>query len=112
MHFTDKENVAKAEEAGYLFDELEAETAIQKEIQKTFDSKIGKSSWVPIDYDKTAAWVYLLGKASFDYAALTLILGEIRARTATQNFRPRTMLDFGSGVGSCTWYTYMYSSST
>merc|ERR1719270_390139 len=45
---------------------------------------------------------YFVGtKAAYDYACLKTILSEIKRRE--KKFHPKTLLDFGSGLGTVTW---------
>jgi len=99
------DEIAQAETDKELFDRLELEKRVEKETKKIYDAKVEMSAWVPIEYDdRTAVWVYLLGKAAFDYAALKLVLAEIKSRTSKENsFQPRTLMDFGSGLGTARW---------
>ena len=60
------------------------------------------SRWKEVEYNNDAAWAYLLGgKAAYDYACIKAILTEIKQRDKA--FKPKTMLDFGSGVGTVSW---------
>ena len=52
-------------------------------------------------YDHEAVFSYLLGKTPFDYATAMRVLSEIKEREA--DFQPRTIFDYGSGVGSAIW---------
>ena len=75
-------------------DKIDAD--VTKEIKKR------SQRWKNVEYDKEAAWAYLLGgKAAYDYACLKLILNEIKFRD--KQFKPKTLLDFGSGVGTVSW---------
>lgn len=72
------------------------DTEVKKEIHKR------SQRWKSVEYDKEAAWSYLLGgKAAYDYACLKSILNEIKTRD--NQFKPKTLLDFGSGVGTVSW---------
>lgn len=57
--------------------------------------------WTPINYDEQTSLVYLVGRFAPEYAVLTKIFGEIVQRDP--EFKPRSLLDFGSGVGTVTW---------
>ena len=79
------------------------ETALNR-IEKDVTTEIKKRAhrWKLVEYDNEAAWAYLVGgKAAYDYACLKSIMGEIQARD--RSFQPKTLLDFGSGVGTVTW---------
>ena len=110
-----------------LYDELQLETEIQKKTEKLFNLKIATldAQSKDIHYDKNGAWAYLLGKAAFDYATIYKVMTEIKNRTEQlasskyieksvkqenvtfQNhntgFQPRTLFDFGSGIGTSLW---------
>ncbi|XP_053685073.1 methyltransferase-like protein 17, mitochondrial [Sabethes cyaneus] len=58
-------------------------------------------AWKPIGYDEFKGLQYLLGRSATEYAVLTQIFEEIRKRNP--EFKPRSFLDFGSGVGTGTW---------
>ena len=87
-----------------MFERLQVETDVQKETRQQFKSKVENWEWQPIDYDdRVTAWSYLIGKAAFDYSAVKTVLAEIKNEPDTEQFRPRTLFDFGSGVGTCYW---------
>ena len=80
------------------------ETDVQKETRKQFTAKVENMEWRPIDYeDPVTAWSYLVGKAAYDYAAVKTALAEIKNEPDKEVFQPRTLFDFGSGVGTCHW---------
>ena len=82
-------------------DELDREAEIRKEMNKILSAKVGR--WKVIDYDSYASWSYLIGgMAAYDYACLLKIMKEIKQRNP--KFNPKTLLDFGSGVGTVSWY--------
>lgn len=58
-------------------------------------------NWQPVSYDNYKALVYLMARAAPEYAALVKIFTEIADRN--KNFKPRSLFDFGSGVGTATW---------
>ncbi len=68
---------------------------------KTRSKNDAKRYWKQIDYDETGAWSYLLGRAAYDYATVYKVLKEVGRREP--DFKPRTLLDFGSGVGTAIW---------
>lgn len=57
--------------------------------------------WTPIDYDLQTCLLYLVGRFAPEYSVLTKIFAEINQRDP--EFKPRSLLDFGSGVGTVTW---------
>ena len=77
---------------------------LMNQIDKDVAKEIKKRSnrWKFVEYDSEAAWAYLLGgKAAYDYACIKFIMNEIKRRDKL--FQPKTLLDFGSGVGTVTW---------
>ncbi|XP_055595136.1 methyltransferase-like protein 17, mitochondrial [Uranotaenia lowii] len=58
-------------------------------------------AWKPMVYDEFKSLQYLLGRSAQEFAALVRILEEIKQRD--QHFKPRSFIDFGSGVGTGTW---------
>lgn len=61
-------------------------------------------NWKPMDYTEHTALVYLLGRFAPEYAVLTKLFTEIKMRD--EYFKPRSVFDFGSGVGSAMWFVY------
>lgn len=58
--------------------------------------------WKMVEYNKEAALSYFMGtKAAYDFACLKTILLEIFFRAP--DFAPKSLLDFGSGVGTVSW---------
>lgn len=58
-------------------------------------------NWQPITFDKLTCLTYLVARSVQNYAVLYRILNEIKARD--KDFRPRTLFDFGSGIGTVMW---------
>lgn len=71
----------------------------QAKIQEEF-SRLAYN-WKPIHYDQESCLIYAIARASHDYAALSKIFWEIYHRD--KNFQPKTVCDFGSGIGTTTW---------
>ena len=106
---------AEVDEPSTRYDELEKEAQIQKETERIFKERTTTFDHQSkhIQYDKSATWAYLLGRAAFDYATIRKIMIEIRDRTQIEksdttnmnlsHFQPRTIFDFGSGVGTSIW---------
>ena len=59
------------------------------------------SMWKPINYDTHKSLLYMTARSSQDYAVLYSIFNEIRIRD--KKFKPETVLDFGSGIGTSMW---------
>ncbi|ENN79731.1 methyltransferase-like protein 17, mitochondrial [Dendroctonus ponderosae] len=84
----------------------------ERRILQSVNNKIGKGlrekiyNWKPIKYDEYTALVYLMARAPAEYAVLMKIFGEIAKRDP--EFTPRSLFDFGSGVGTVTWAANAY----
>ncbi|XP_076350430.1 ribosome assembly protein METTL17, mitochondrial-like [Tachypleus tridentatus] len=57
--------------------------------------------WKPIDYTSHQGLLYLAGRLAPDYASLVQIFSEVKKQDP--EFKPKTVFDFGSGVGSTMW---------
>jgi len=57
--------------------------------------------WAPVEYDRKASIIYLLSRSAAEYASLKTIFSEIRRKEPS--FQPRTLYDFGSGIGTGLW---------
>ncbi|XP_014486134.1 PREDICTED: methyltransferase-like protein 17, mitochondrial [Dinoponera quadriceps] len=58
-------------------------------------------NWQPINFDKLTCLTYMVGRIVQHYAVSHKILKEIRIRD--EDFKPQTLFDFGSGLGTVTW---------
>lgn len=58
-------------------------------------------NWQPINFDKFTCLTYLVGRGVQNYAVAHRILDEIKARD--KDFKPKTLFDFGSGIGTVMW---------
>lgn len=58
-------------------------------------------NWMPMQYDKYQSLLYMLGRGAQDYAIIYRILSEIQTRD--KEFKPKTLFDFGSGIGTVSW---------
>ena len=58
-------------------------------------------NWVPVQYDKYTSLSYLVNRSLPEYSVLYRIFNEIKANDA--DFTPKSMFDFGSGVGTAMW---------
>lgn len=58
-------------------------------------------NWQPIVYDEYKVLQYLVRRSPAEYAAIYKIMSELQKRDV--KFKPRSFLDFGSGVGTGTW---------
>ncbi|ODN04716.1 Methyltransferase-like protein 17, mitochondrial, partial [Orchesella cincta] len=66
--------------------------------------------WEPIRYTRLKGLEYIIARSSGEYAALCRIFNEISKRDA--EFKPKTLCDFGSGVGTVSWAARSYWSSS
>lgn len=89
----DSEDAPNEEELEHLKHKAETEAK--------FKLKHVVHAFKQVEYDEDAAWGYLLGKAAFDYSAVMAVMNEIKVREP--DFHPRTLFDFGSGVGTAIW---------
>ncbi|KAJ8668524.1 hypothetical protein QAD02_010187 [Eretmocerus hayati] len=58
-------------------------------------------SWKALDYDDFRSSLYMVTRGAPEYAVLSRIFSEIQVRDP--EFKPTTIFDFGSGVGSVLW---------
>ncbi|XP_046397479.1 methyltransferase-like protein 17, mitochondrial isoform X2 [Ischnura elegans] len=59
--------------------------------------------WKNIDYDDYMSKKYLIARSAANYAVLMKVFNELKVKDPS--FCPKTLLDFGSGVGTVTWAT-------
>lgn len=57
--------------------------------------------WASIEFDRQACLTYLLSRTAAEYATLSNIFKEIKRKEPS--FQPRTLYDFGSGLGTGLW---------
>eukprot|EP00057_Strongylocentrotus_purpuratus_P032665 XP_788426.2 PREDICTED: methyltransferase-like protein 17, mitochondrial [Strongylocentrotus purpuratus] len=57
--------------------------------------------WQSINYDDVKSLAYMLARMPPNYAVLYRVLNEIKQ--GDPEYRPSTILDFGSGLGTTTW---------
>jgi len=96
----DKEDVhAKKIE---IIEELKEQYPNQ-EIPKNILNKVLKEriyNWQPLNFNRHLGLIYLVSQSTSELAVLRRVLRELHQRT---NFTPRSVFDFGSGVGSVIW---------
>ncbi|CAG9864535.1 unnamed protein product [Phyllotreta striolata] len=88
----------------HVDDDPDIKTTVQNEIQRLAGKRI--YNWKPIKYDSNNSLLYLIARMAPEYAVLFRIFAEIRSRHP--DFKPRGLLDFGSGTGSVTWAANSY----
>jgi len=69
--------------------------------RKEILEKVHLQHWVPVKYDETATFSYLIVRSPAEYAVLETIFKEIKRQDP--GFSPKTMFDFGSGIGTGYW---------
>uniref|UniRef100_A0A069DUL8 Putative mitochondrial/ ribosome small subunit component n=1 Tax=Panstrongylus megistus TaxID=65343 RepID=A0A069DUL8_9HEMI len=84
--------------------------ALSEEQRKYFDNLVQLNTnnvlkqriynWQPIIYTRYTGLQYLFARAAAEYAVISRIFHEIKGR---ENFMPKTLFDFGSGVGTAVW---------
>lgn len=57
--------------------------------------------WSALDLHDYTSMVYLFTRGAANYAAAVLVLNEIT--TQCPDYKPSSLFDFGSGVGSVSW---------
>lgn len=65
-------------------------------------------NWQPVDYTEHISRVYLWSRFVPDYAVLVKVLEEIYKQLP--DFKPHSVFDFGSGIGTAIWLVYFFSS--
>uniref|UniRef100_A0A6G1SNU8 Methyltransferase-like protein 17, mitochondrial n=1 Tax=Aceria tosichella TaxID=561515 RepID=A0A6G1SNU8_9ACAR len=60
-----------------------------------------RRDWHYYEYDERAALMYMATRLAPNYASLKTVMSEIR--TLDPDFKPRSVLDFGSGMGTTIW---------
>ncbi|CAH1098644.1 unnamed protein product [Psylliodes chrysocephalus] len=85
-------------------DEVRFKQMIQNKTQKIINENI--YNWKPMKYDTFNSLVYLVGRSAAEYAVLAKIFGEIETRDP--EFKPKSLFDYGSGVGTATWAANLY----
>lgn len=75
--------------------EQKRENQILKQLRRTV------YHWEPIHYTREKALEYIFARSAGEYAALLRIFNEIHLRDP--KFNPKTLCDFGSGVGTVSW---------
>lgn len=83
-------------------DQIQFEDVLNQRLAVTLRGVV--YNWQPVNYDNYKVLVYLMIRAAPEYAALIKIFTEIAGKD--QNFKPRSFFDFGSGVGTASWYVF------
>ena len=79
----------------------------QKELKFRFKEQVIKRlkqklyGWRPVEYNEYRALLYMVARFAPEYTVLHRIFMELKTREP--DFQPRSLFDFGSGVGTATW---------
>lgn len=57
-------------------------------------------NWQPLDFTPYSGLLYAASRSAAEYAALSKVFAELSKRSL---IKPKTIFDFGSGVGSVIW---------
>lgn len=87
------ERAALSEEQREYFDNL-----VQLNTSNILKQRI--YNWQPIIFTRYTGLQYLFARAAAEYAVISWVFHEIKVR---ENFMPKTLFDFGSGVGTVVW---------
>lgn len=64
--------------------------------------ELNNSSNITIDYNKRTGLLYIVGRSQYEYSVVYKVLNQIKSKNV--NFKPQTLFDFGSGIGTVMWY--------
>uniref|UniRef100_A0A8C2CU11 Methyltransferase like 17 n=1 Tax=Cyprinus carpio TaxID=7962 RepID=A0A8C2CU11_CYPCA len=79
---------------------------LEARIRKRVLSELRRTTYnrTPLRYDEDLGLVYMAARLAGGYAAVLRALNEIKKRDPL--FVPCSLLDFGSGLGTCTWASH------
>nr|XP_040028064.1 methyltransferase-like protein 17, mitochondrial isoform X1 [Gasterosteus aculeatus aculeatus] len=82
------------------------EQLLEERIRKKVFSELRKTTyhWTPMKYDEELAVVYMAARLAGGYAAVRRAINEIKKRDPS--FAPKSLLDFGSGLGTVVWASH------
>lgn len=89
------------------FNEEKASQEEKNHYKQVVDSKVTYIlkqklyNWTSIDYTKHMSLVYLVARAVPEFVTLTRVFKELSL--SSPGFEPKTLFDFGSGVGTVVW---------
>ncbi|XP_051836324.1 methyltransferase-like protein 17, mitochondrial isoform X2 [Antechinus flavipes] len=83
---------------GSLQSEKQLRGAVLSTLRKTI------YHWQKLSYDERLSLLYMAARLDGGFAAISRAFHEIQARVP--DFKPQTLMDFGSGTGSVTWAAY------
>lgn len=75
----------------------------QKKVKNQVNFKLKEKvfAWKPLEYGQHQSLLYLITRSTAEYSVLNSIFTEIQMRDP--DFDPKTIFDFGSGVGTVLW---------
>ncbi|KAG0414759.1 hypothetical protein HPB47_008088 [Ixodes persulcatus] len=78
----------------------EERSQIEDQVEQAVLKKLKEQipPWRPLNYDEFGSYTYLVGRLAADYATMRAVLAEIRHQNPA--FAPKSLLDFGSGIGT------------
>ncbi|XP_020856891.1 ribosome assembly protein METTL17, mitochondrial [Phascolarctos cinereus] len=78
----------------------------EKQLRGAVLSALRKTTyhWQKLSYDERLSLVYMAARLDGVFAAISRAFHEIQARVP--DFKPQTLMDFGSGTGAVTWAAY------
>ncbi|XP_028130761.2 methyltransferase-like protein 17, mitochondrial [Diabrotica virgifera virgifera] len=85
-------------------DEMNFKHMVEHKIQRSINKQL--YNWKPIKYDINNSLLYLIGRSAAEYATLVKIFGEIETRDPS--FKPKSIFDYGSGVGTASWAANLF----
>ncbi|KAF7397691.1 hypothetical protein HZH68_008913 [Vespula germanica] len=56
---------------------------------------------IAIDYNRQTGLLYIVGRSQYEYSVVYKVLNQIKSKNI--NFKPQTLFDFGSGIGTVMW---------
>ncbi|KAG8239594.1 hypothetical protein J437_LFUL019194 [Ladona fulva] len=71
----------------------------KSKVKKIVNQKV--YNWSSIRYDDQSSRTYLLARSAAEFAVLFKVFSEIKLMYP--NFSPKTLFDFGSGIGTVSW---------
>ncbi|XP_026145081.1 methyltransferase-like protein 17, mitochondrial isoform X3 [Carassius auratus] len=79
---------------------------LEAQIRKRVLSELRRTTYnrTPLRYDEDLGLVYMAARLAGGYAAVLRALNEIKKRDPL--FAPYSLLDFGSGLGTCSWASH------
>jgi len=97
-----KNNVEETVRKEFMIDDLESQEDNSKIFKrlKWLESR-SSCKWAPIEFDETGSVTYLVTRSAAEFASLVTIFRQIKEND--DKYKPRTLFDFGSGVGSGLW---------